>query len=178
MNCGRAIKWVIMLPSLLRSSRSYLFHNLGFFKRVSGMEGEVRVEDEASASTKEGWSAPPIVSQGCNSFPSSLALLPRESPNKFVVGVPVTIHLRSTLKSLAKGTKMDDSEDETWPSSMIKRFHLICKKGEMFGAWHLQLGIRYPGYSGHMQGRSECSFAMSDLLDSVLNPVGRNLERS
>ena len=81
------------------------------------------MEDESSKSTEESWSASPL----------SLVLFPRESPNKFVVGVPVTIHLRSTLKSLAKGTSIDDSEDETWPSSMIKRFHLICKKGEMFG---------------------------------------------
>jgi hypothetical protein len=75
---------------------------------------------------------------------------------------------------LAKGTKIDVSEDETWPSSMTKRFHLICKKAETFGIWHLQLGTRNPGYSEHIQGRSECSFAMSELLNSALNPIEKN----
>ena len=86
----------------------------------------------------------------------------------------MTIHLRSTLKSLAKGIKHDESEDETWPSSMTKRFHLICKKGETFGIWHLQFGTRNPGYSGHTQGRSECSFVMSEVLSSALNPIKKN----
>lgn len=60
----------------------------------------------------------------------SVDLLPKFKPSKFVVGVPVIIHLLSTLRSFANGTKFVDRVEDTWPSSMTRRFHLICRKGE------------------------------------------------
>ena len=55
---------------------------------------------------------------------------PRLRPNKFVVGVPVTIHLRSALMSFRKWLRLVDSEAALCPSSRTRRFHLTCKSVE------------------------------------------------
>lgn len=142
------MKCAIMVPSLLRSPRSYLFH-IRFSDdtwQVSttgrGEVGNVGDEDKFDsrlAGEPIGISSTSTVSSVSSSISCvqlgpessiSLDLVPKLSPNRLVVGVPVTIHLLSTLRSLEKGTKAVYKVADTWPSSMTRRFHLICKKGE------------------------------------------------
>ena len=99
----------------------------------------------------------------------SLDLVPKLSPNRFVVGVPVTIHLLSTLSSLAKGTKVVDKVADTWPSSMTRRFHRICNKGDTSVVWQRQMGTRVTGNSSQEQGFQECSLETSRELASNVN---------
>lgn len=106
---------------------------------------------------------------------SVITLLPSESPRRLVVGVPVTIHLLSTLSNFAKGTRLVDKLDETWPSSIMRRFHRICRNEDTPAILQVQLDRKEFSNRGHLQGGcGVCSFRISCLLDSAENPRKKN----
>ena len=109
--------------------------------------------------------------EGATNSSSVMTLLPSESPRRFVVGVPVTIHLLSTLSNFAKGTRLLDRLDETCPSSIMRRFHRICRNEDVPAILQVQLGKREFSNTGHLQGGcGSCSFMMFCLLDSIESP--------
>ena len=87
-----------------------------------------------------------------------------------MVGVPVTIHFLSMLRAFEHGLSWVDVDDDTWPSSMTRRFQRIWRRGETSGTAHWQSGTELPGNSGHTQYLLECSFAVLP-LDSAVNRV-------
>ena len=189
-NWGTAMKWVIMFPSLLRSPRSYLLHirvesrlvdesttisSISIISSLSSSTSHAR-NSSFSLSSTSLLSAAFVQSSWESAF--SLDLVPKLSPNRFVVGVPVTIHLLSTLSNLAKGTKVVDNVADTWPSSMTRRFHRICKKGDTSFVWQRQTGTRLDGNSSQEHGFQECNLETSWELDSDVNSAKKNQSRS
>lgn len=179
-NWGTAMKWAIIFPSLLRSSRSYLLHIRVDSRlqdesaRVSSISIISTLSSSASHTGNSSFSLSPttllsevFVQSGWESI--SLDFVPKLRPNRFVVGVPVTIHLLSTLSSLAKGTKVVDKVADTWPSSMTRRFHLICRKGDTSFVRQRQMGTRLAGNSVQEQGFQECNLDTSWELASAVN---------
>ena len=165
------MKCDIIFPSLLRSSRSNLFHI-----RFTGESGGGLPAGEVSAGDIDGVvsdtsAVSSVLDMSIRGGTWSTAFVPRLRPSKFVVGVPVTIQRRSTLNIFANGTRLVVNVDETWPSSIIRRFHLICKKGEMPGTWHEQFGILKTGNSGQVQAVRVYNFETSCTFDSAVNPV-------
>src|SRR5260221_2404468 len=109
-----------MFPSLLRSTRSYLFHI-----RVTGVvggglpPGVVNCEgyDDSDKSSPSSDSSN-VVKLSCFPFLEGLSrhsvtLLPKPRPRRLVVGVPVTIHRRSTHNYFANATNDVDRVAET-----------------------------------------------------------------
>lgn len=87
-----------------------------------------------------------------NSSPSDCSLdCPKLSPSRLVVGVPVTIHRRSTLSVLRNVESALSTEEETCPSSMTSRFHRTEVRGVVrVSRSHVQFAIRIRSKSGHL----------------------------
>jgi len=134
------MKCVIMLPSLLRSSRSYLVHiRLGGVVGDGVPVGDASNDDDVASSIPIGsssgkpWQDSVSLVLTNELVEGSMPLLPKPRPSKFVVGVPLIIHRLSTLRVFANGTKVVERLAETWPSSMTRRFHRTCKRGVIPG---------------------------------------------
>lgn len=81
------------------------------------------------------------------------------------------IHFLSTLSKLAKKTKPSDKPADTWPLSMTRRFHRICRKGDTSFFGQRQRGTRLFGISSQEQGSQDCSLESSQNLASAVNPT-------
>lgn len=68
------------------------------------------------------------------------------------------------------GVRRVESDEETCPSSIMRRFHRICNRGETSGDLHWQFGTREPENSGHLHVFQLCNLVMLDLRSSSHNP--------
>jgi len=76
---------------------------------------------------------------------------PKLSPRRLVVGVPVTIHRRSTLSVLRNVENALSTDEETCPSSMTSRFHRTELRGVFeTSRSHVQFVILIRSKSGHL----------------------------
>ena len=76
---------------------------------------------------------------------------PKLSPSRLVVGVPVTIHRRSTRSVFRNVESTLSIDEEIWPSSITSRFHRTDVKGVLeTSRLHVQFVIRILSKSGHV----------------------------
>jgi hypothetical protein len=92
-----------------------------------------------------------IVCQRLNSSSDCSLDCPKLSPRRLVVGVPVTIHRRSTLRVFRNVESALSIDEETCPSSMTSRFHRTEVRGVFeTSRSHVQFVIRIRSKSGHL----------------------------
>ena len=139
---------MIMFPSLLRSLWSFFLH--------------IRVRPSSISTTS--WSSSSFLPAICPRlawifpYPSSQNLVPKLSPNWWVIGALVKNQVFSTQSSLAENIKQVDiaSDSLAWRSSSItRRFHRICKKGDTSFIGQQQMGTRLKGDFSQEQGFQE-----------------------
>lgn len=87
-------------------------------------------------------------------------------PGDALVGVPVTIHLRSTLRMFEKMAYSVRFSAVLWPSSTTMRFHRIWRSGETsLRRLHLHRRISLQSHTFH-----ECRLSTFFFFASVENP--------
>lgn len=112
---------------------------------------------------------------GCGEVESEITspFLPKLSPSKFVVGVPVTIHRRSMLSRRANVTRLDCMFAAMWPSSRTRRFQRTwCRDDTPGGVCEqVQFGTRENSSGGHAHCVDKRKRLMSfSLAPSLENP--------
>jgi hypothetical protein len=157
-SCGTRMKCVIMFPRLVRSLLSSDVHTRvdSGSSTAGGSKSSDGPGDEGALASHEGAAA------------TSAFAFPRFRPSKFVVGVPVTIHRRSTLSNFVKGVNTVESDADTWPSSITSRFQRICSSGEHGRGLHTHFGTRTLAYSAHVHG---CHSVLPRFLSSLVKPA-------
>jgi len=94
---------------------------------------------------------------------------PKLSPRRLVVGVPVTIHRRSTLSVFKNVDSALSIDEDMCPSSMISRFHRTEVRVFETSASHVQFVIRIRSKSGHLHVPATCS--VPPRRNSFVNPT-------
>jgi len=105
-----------------------------------------------------------------NSSSSGCSLdCPKLSPRRLVVGVPVTIHRRSTLSVFKNVDSALSIDEEMCPSSMISRFHRTEVRVSEILASHVQFATRIRLKSGHSHVPATC--LVPPRRNSFVNPT-------
>jgi hypothetical protein len=108
--------------------------------------------------------------KGPNSSSSCSLDCPKLSPKRLVVGVPVTIHRRSTLSMFRNVESALSTDEATCPSSMTSRFHRTDVRGVVgTSRSHVQFVIRIRSKSGHLHAPAARS--VPPRRNSFVNPV-------
>jgi len=142
LNLGNDNEWVIMAESLTRSCLSSFVQTRSL--RPCG-PGDPSESDESGVVSYSG--------RLDSSSPTSDNSLdcPKPSPRRLVVGVPVTIHRRSTLSVFRNVESALSADEETCPSSMTSRFQRTEVSGLLEASRsHVQFVIRIRSKSGHL----------------------------
>ena len=142
LNLGNDNEWLIIVDNLARSCLSSFVQTRGFCPCGLGDPSE---SDESGVVSYSG--------RLDSSSPTSDNSLdcPKPSPRRLVVGVPVTIHRRSTLSVFRNVESALSADEETCPSSMTSRFHRTEVRGVFeTSRSHVQFAIRIRSKSGHL----------------------------
>lgn len=130
----------MIAPSFFRSSLSSLVQTRGLLPSGPGVPS-VSEALGVESSVEEPGSPLSNCSLDC----------PKLSPRRLVVGVPVTIHRRSTLSVFKNVENALSTDEEICPSSMTSRFHRTDVRGvPEFSKSHVQFVIRMRSKSGHL----------------------------
>lgn len=159
LNLGNDKEWLMIADNLARSFLSSFVQTRGL--RPPGL-GVPSVSDVSGLDS-------PVEESNSSSSDCSLDC-PKPSPRRLVVGVPVTIHRRSTLSAFRNVESALSVDEETCPSSMTRRFHRTEVRA-LFetSRSHVQFVTRIRSKSGHLH--VPVARSVDQRRNSFVNPI-------